>query len=255
MLVCGFADAYKAFGDEIFLEEALQIIRFTESHLMDGVRCYRTYKNRRSSTEGFLEDYAHLIHSYIALYECTLEESWVYKAEQACQYVIAHFRDEGDGFFFFSGSSSEKLVALKKEIFDSVMPSPNSVMARNLFRLGIILDREDWKQDAIEMATSLRKLIIGEPNYMSNWGILALEITNPFFEVVFTGPSAVKEMKIFSATYQPFSQVMGSVGPSTLPLVKDKTEQGKTLVHVCVNRTCGLPVKTAHEALALMSTH
>ncbi len=255
MMIQGYAEAYKSFGDPSFLEEALIAIRFLEERLMDGPRCYRTYKTRHSQTGGFIEDYALLISAYLSLYECTFDESWVNQAEQVCQYAISQFRDEGDGFFFFAGASAEKLVVRKKEIFDNVMPSPNSVMARNLFRLGVLLDREEWKQDAIEMATSLKKLILKEPTYMSNWGMLAMEIAYPFFEIVITGPGAMAQRKSLASTYQPFSLMMGSSQNSSLPLVKERTSSVKDTIHVCVNNTCRMPVSTVAEALEVLSSN
>lgn len=254
MLITGMTDAFKTFGDEVFLEEALSIARFIDSNLRDGSRYFRSFKGRHSNTEGFLEDYAHLISAFIALYECTFDESWARKAEQTCHFTIDQFRDPADGFFYFTPSSGEKLIARKKDLFDNVIPSPNSVMARALFRLGILLDREEWKQDAIEMATSLRKLILQEPTYLSNWGILAMEITFPFFEIVIAGKAALQFREDLGKKYEPFSLVMGTTHTATLPMVVEKLSSEKTLIHVCVEKTCRMPVNSVAEALKMLSS-
>ncbi len=253
MLIQGFTDAYKTFGDPSFLDDALHAIQFLEKNLMDGPCCFRTFKGRRSPTEGFLEDYALLISAYLSLYECTFDEAWIRKAEHECVYVVDQFRDETDGFFFFSSASAEKLVARKKEVFDNVMPSPNSVMARNLYRLGILLDREEWKQQAIEMATSLKKLILQEPTYMSHWGILAMEISFPFYEIVIAGPSAMAQRSTLASAYLPFSLMMGSLQGSMLPLAKERISETTDRIHVCVDKTCRMPVSTAAEALEILA--
>ena len=254
MLITGFIDCYKTFGDRQYLNAALGISDFIESNLLEGTRCFRAYRGKRSATEGFLEDYAHLIASWIGLYEATFEETWIEKAEAAAQYVMEQFSDDSDGYFFISGSAGEKLIARKKDLFDNVIPSPNAVMARNLFRLGILLDREEWKQAGIEMATNLRQLILQEPNYMSYWGLLAMETTFPFYEVVVTGPDTEQRRRAMASTFQPFAQFMGSSTASRLPLVRDKVDQHKTQIHVCVEKTCRLPVATAEEALQQLSS-
>lgn len=253
MLIVGLVDAYQTFGAPHFLEEARGIAQFLEKHLMDGTRCYRAFKERRSTTPGFLEDYAHLISAWIALYQVTFEESWIVKAEGIMRYVIDLFRD-GDGFFFVSSADSEPLIARKKDLFDNVIPSPNSVMARNLFRMGILLDHEAWKQDGMEMAASLRKMILQEPNFMSNWGIMAMEAAVPCYEVVITGPKAQELRRSVAAAYQPFSLMMGTEGEANLPLVHERVSEEKTLIHVCVDKTCRLPVATAEEALQQLSS-
>jgi len=254
MQIQGLADSYKTFGDSTFLDDAINTARFLEEKLMDGPRCFRSFKGRRSNTEGFLEDYAQLIAAFISLYECTFDESWVTKAVKLCTYTIEQFRDEADGFFFFSSSSSEPLIARKKDLFDNVIPSPNSVMARNLYRLGILLDREEWKQDAIEMVTSMRKTILKEPAYMSNWGILAFEVTYPFAEIVIHGPGAEDLRRELATAYEPSSLIMGSTGSSSLPLVSDKSADGQTMIHVCVEKTCQLPVTSVEKARQILSS-
>ncbi|HEV8513714.1 MAG TPA: thioredoxin domain-containing protein, partial [Cyclobacteriaceae bacterium] len=60
----GLTDCYKAFGDRMFLELALDNISFIENNLINIGRVYRAFKNKHSTTEGFLEDYAFLIQAY-----------------------------------------------------------------------------------------------------------------------------------------------------------------------------------------------
>lgn len=254
MLASGFCEAYKTFGDQRFLDEALGIARFMDRHLIEGVRCYRSFKNKRSQTGGFLEDYAHLIQAWLNLYECTFDESWVRKAEAVCNYVIGEFRDDEDGYFFFTPASGERLISRKKDLFDNVIPSPNSVMARNLFRLGILLDREEWKQDAIEMVSGVKSLMGKEPAYLSNWAIAAMEVTLPFYEIVISGPQLELFRKQLSATPLSNGMIMGAGTGSTLPLTTDKAGSADTYIHVCVNKTCRLPVKTVAEARQMLSS-
>lgn len=253
MLVVGFADAYKTFGDPLHLQAARSIIAFIEANLMEGTTIFRTFRDRRSGTEGFLEDYAHLISAYIALYECCWDESLLTKAAALCERVTKVFIDDADGFYFIAGSDAEQLIARRKEVLDNVIPASNSVMARNLFRLGTLLDRDEWKKEAIKMVTSLRRLTLEEPSYMSNWGMLALEITFPFYEIVITGPEATSMRDQLARTFLSNSVLLGSATTSTLPLISGKESRDKTQIHVCTNKTCKLPVTTSAEALKLMS--
>ncbi len=92
---------------------------------------------------------------------------------------------------FYTASTSEELITRKKDIFDNVIPSSNSVMASNLLHLGIMLDREAWKTICAEtLAGSLTSLILSEPNYMSQWAIVHTEIKQRMAEVVITGKDA-----------------------------------------------------------------
>lgn len=250
MNIVGLIDAYKAFGESDFLKLAKGGIEFLETHSIAEATLYRSYKKKHSTTEGFLEDHAYLISAYIQLYQATFNENYLTKAQQWTNYTLENFFDSSENYFHFSGKNSEQLIATKKEIFDNVIPSSNSVMAHNLFQLGIILDRDDWKKLATKMVSTISNLITSEPAYMSNWGILLSEITKGMSEVVIMGESVEPLRKEFHSHYSPFAITMGSNSTSNLPLLKDKSPKGKeSLIYVCFDKTCKLPSASVAEAL------
>lgn len=248
MTIQGLVDCYKAFQDEYFLKLALNGISFLEEHLI-GDKVYRVWKGKRSETEGFLEDYAFLIQAYTSLYQVTFNEGWLYKAHTWCKYVQQHFTDSEEGFFFYSSNTAEALIARKKEIFDNVIPGSNSVMARNLHQLGILLDREDWKTQARTMTTKLLHLITAEPVYTCHWAVLLSELIHAPTEVVIAGPEALTLRKEIHQYYLPFIHTAGSTNESTLPLLENRLPKNGTLIYVCRNKTCQLPVDNVTEAL------
>src|SRR5690606_15993566 len=162
-------------------------------------------KEKRSDIKGFLDDYAYVIQACVRLHEVTFDESWISTAEQLLQYTIDHFYDDKDGYFNYTDKGAEKLIAVKKEIFDNVIPSSNSVMARNLIHLGIILDHEKWKEMASNMITPLTNLIHTEPNYMSNWAIGLTELKKGMAEVIFIGNDIDALRNEFTHEYQPYT--------------------------------------------------
>jgi len=252
MAIQGLLDAYSAFGDDRFLELAIRNMQFLEKNLMDK-KIYRSFKVRRSATEGFLEDYAFVIQAYTSLYQCTFDEAWLAKATKWLEYTQAHFYDPAEGYFHFSSGSAEKLIARKKEIFDNVVPSSNGVMARNLLHLGILLDHDAYQLQARNMVSQINSLIEGEPAYMSNWAILYSELATPMAEVVVVGPGAKAMARELRKNYLPFSLLMGTgPGPgSILPLLEGKTnlDGEPATIYVCFNKTCQLPVHSVKQAL------
>lgn len=250
MMISGLLDAYHAFAEPKFLGIAVLNIQFLEKNLIEGNKVYRSFKGKRGNTEGFLEDYAYVIQAYLKLYQANFNEEYIDRAKALTEYVLENFYDEQEHYFFFTSKQAEKLIARKKEIFDNVIPASNGVMVQNLFHLGILSDRDDWKQMSIGMTEGLSHLITQEPNYMSNWGIVLTEIKAGLAEVVFTGESFLYQKRDFRKTYQPFSLLMGSGDESQLPLLQGKlTEPGKNLIYVCYDKTCTLPVSTVDEAL------
>jgi uncharacterized protein len=253
MTICGLVDAYQAFDDGVLLEAARRNIQFIEDHVAEGERVYRSFKNQRSPVEGFLEDYAWLIKAYLKLYQADFTETWLNKSGVMMDYVIANFFDHEDGLFFFTSRSAEKLIARKKELFDNVIPASNSIMAMNLHHLGILLDRPEWKTMADQMISRLSKLIITEPNYMSNWGIAFAELQSTLAEVALIGMDAIHFKNKINRHYLPFSIFSGTETSSTLPLLKEKTAlNNRTTIYVCRNYSCRQPMQEVEEAVHLI---
>jgi hypothetical protein len=163
---------------------------------------------------------------------------------------MKNFYDQEDGFFHLSSQTAEQLIAKKKEIFDNVIPSSNSVMARNLHILGILLDQDVWKHHAIKMTTQLSQLIESEPGYMSNWGILFSEIIHGMSEVVISGEDAIAYGHELHQHFLPFIVTVGTREKSDLPLLAGRdAKPNQTLIYVCKNKTCQLPVNNPVDAL------
>ena len=250
MTVQGLVDCYKAFGDPMFLDMALKNISFLERNLIQEDKVFRAFKNKHSTTEGFLEDYAFLIQAYSSLYQVTFDETFLAKAAHWTNYVLSHFHDPRDNYFHFASQSAEQLIAKKKDVFDNVIPSSNSVMARNLFRMGTLLDNNDWKQMAVAMTSKLSGIIITEPVYMSNWGILFSEITEGLNEIVIVGEQLESQRKEIQRNYFPFALTLGTQSKSNLPLLEGRElKAGKTMIYVCRNKVCRLPVDNVEGAM------
>ena len=249
MMVSGLIDAYRVFNDEIFLDSALKNVHFLEKELMEGNKIYRSYKNKRSTTVGFLDDYAFYIQALIKLYQVTFDEQWIHRASALMKHTIEQFFDPQDGFFFYTSSQGERLISRKKEIFDNVIPSSNAVMAQNLNYLSIFFDRDDWGKTAKAMAESLSHIIKSEPTYMSHWAIVFTEIKKGLAEIALIGKKIKTLRSEFQQQYFPFSIIQGTEDKSDLPLLKDKVSiNGKPTIYVCYNKTCKLPVHTLEEA-------
>lgn len=250
MMVCGLVDAYKALGDEKFVEAAIRNMHFLMNELADDNTLYRSFKEKRSSIRGFLDDYAYFIQASIRLYEVTFDESWIKKAVTVLHHTLEHFYDSEDGYFHYSDKDAEKLISSKKEIFDNVIPSSNAIMASNLLYLGTLFDNDTWKEMASAMVMPFTHLICSEPGYMCHWAIVLAMLKTGIAEVVMAGPSIQSLRKEWHRAYKPFSIVLGAGQNGTLPLLNGKEAiEGVDTIYVCWQKTCKKPVHTIYEAL------
>jgi uncharacterized protein YyaL (SSP411 family) len=248
MMTVGYLDAYQAFGDERYLETALKNVNWFEKNQLekDG-KLRHTYKKGKSKIDGFLEDYAFAIQMYLKLYQVKFDEKYILKAKLLAEYTISHFEDEKSGMFFFTSNINNNLVARKMELSDNVIPASNSVMARNLFDLGTLLDDKDMLNKSEQMLSNVyAKMHEYGPGY-SNWGSLLLSITEPYYQIAITGKNWQDELNKIEKAYLPSSLLMGG-NSGNLPLLEGKFVD-ETTIFVCVNKACMRPVSEANEAL------
>jgi uncharacterized protein YyaL (SSP411 family) len=183
----GLVDAYKVFGEEKFLDLALKNASFIEKHLLNDNQLWHSYKNGEAKIQGFLEDYAAVIDGFTSLYQVCFEEKWLHLAEKLSLYVYLNFWDEEDELFFFTDKNAEALIVRKKEIFDNVIPSSNSMMARNFYTLGLILGREDFTDLSKLMVGKMKEMLTKNADYLTNWACLASQLVSPTVEIAIVG--------------------------------------------------------------------
>jgi uncharacterized protein len=253
MMLRGLADAYRVFDEQKFLDIALKNAAFLRNKMSEGIHLSHSYKNGKAKIDGYLEDYAFVIQAYVALYEATFDEQWLNEANKLTQYVTEHFYDKEEEMFYFTGDTGQQLIARKKEIFDNVIPASNSVMAGNLYRLGILFDNKEYTTLSLKMLGRVKKLIIAEPSYLSYWACLMSTQVEPTAEVAITGKDYLHFRKKIDEDYHPNIILAGTRSKSILPLLEGReASDGETIIYVCFEKTCKLPVTSVEEALKMI---
>lgn len=253
LMIKGYCDAYCTFNETAYLDAALLHAEFIRNKMMqpDG-KLFRNFREGKAGINAFLDDYAFTIEAFISLYQVTFEEKWLYEAKKLVEYTIKHFSDTQSGLFYYTSDEDPELVVRKIEIADQVMPSSNSVMARNLFILGEFFYEKPYQQRARTMLSQVLPLMRQEnagTKSFSNWARLLLWQVYPPNEVVIAGPGSLDLRKSLMMEFLPGALVMGSMGNSTLPLLKDKNAGNSTLIYVCEHGVCYKPVETVEAAL------
>ena len=253
LMLNGLVDAYRAFGETDFLNLALRSANFIKNNFLKDNVLSHSYKNGETKIQGFLEDYATVIEAYLNLYQATFEESWLHLAEKLALYVYQNFWDEDDQLFFFTDKNAESLIVRKKEIFDNVIPSSNSIMARNYYTLGLILDREDFKDLSKLMLAKMKDLLLKNVDYLTNWACLATQMISPTAEIAIVGKDYLQLRMEIDSQYYPNKVLCGTTYESPLPLLENRVAKSdETLIYVCYNKTCQLPVKTVEDAFKIL---
>lgn len=252
LMISGYVNAFKALGEESYLEAALKNGNFlVKNQLQSDFRLNRNYKDGISSINGFLDDYAISIQAFMALYEVTFDAAWLERSKGLADYAITHFLDTSNYLFNYTSDLDPPLIARKKELADKAIPSSNSAMARALFSLGTYLYEEDYQVQARKMMANLAPTIMDneQPSFYSNWLQLYQDVAQPPYEVAILGPDAQRLSRELMSNYLPNCVFLGGQTEGELELLKDKLVEGETYIYVCQNKVCKFPVQTAEAAL------
>ena len=165
------------------------------------------------------------------------------------EYTITHFYDSTSGMFFYTSKEDPNLIARKTEINDGVISSSNSIIGNSLFKLGQYFYDKKMTQLSKQMLNNLKVQIIKNPLGYSNWLHLMTNFTQPYYEVAVVGENAPTITKELYKNYLPNILISASSKDSELPLLEFKYIDGKTLIYVCVDGTCKLPLADISKAI------
>ncbi len=253
LMAIGYIDAYNVFDEPHFLDIAIKNIEFIfEKQLRKDGGLNHNYKNGKSTINGYLEDYCFTIEALIALYESTFNDHYLHTANQLMNYCIIHFQDHKSGMFYFTSDEDTALITRKMELLDNVIPSSNSSIAKSLFKLGHQFENEIFIEMSKKMLNNMLPEIVNYGPSYSNWAMLMLNFTQPFFEIAIVGKSVDEKRKALNKHYQPNKIFAGSIKKSVLPLLNNRYIEDKTLIYVCSNKTCYPPFNEAKDAIKLI---
>lgn len=253
MMLKGFVDAYRVFQEEKYIKTAIKNAQFITSKVLrtDG-GLNHTYKNEESKINGYLEDYVTVMDAFIALYEVTQDEFWLNTANNLGAYVFDHFYDPNSKMFFYTSDEDTALVTRNIVYYDNVIPGSNSILAKNLFKLSHYFDNTKYADAAMTMLNNIKPEMLEYPTGYSNWFDLMLNYTNPFYEVAISGKDAREKVLNLNKSYIPNKLIAASISDSETPLLKNRYNPNKTLIYVCVNKACKLPVSEVEKAKNLI---
>ncbi len=258
LMISAFARAHEALCTEGYRKVAVDGLDFIFEKFKqkEGIGLYHTYKNGQAQYDGFLEDYAYLIEALLDVYGITFDKQYLEIAKQYTDYTIENFFDESANLFYFTSAKQKDILLRKKDLYDSATPSGNATMVRNLQRLGHIFDNKTYQLLSIKMLLSVEEAVERYPSSLSKWAGSALSLVFPPYEMAVVGVDAHSKSKNINALFLPNKILMSSVEEDTMfPLLSGRsgnTEGGQSLIYICQNYACKMPVQTIEEMLKIL---
>lgn len=266
LMISSLAYGGRALGESRYVEAAKCSCDFLLRTLKhsDG-RLFHRWREGEKAVGGFLDDYAFLVVALTDLYEASFETQYLADAINLAHTMHRLFWDNERGGFFFSASDSGREIVQTKWIYDSAVPSGNSMAAYGLVRLGRLVGKEEFERWARQSVEAFSSEIAHFPSAYPQM-LMALELLlEPSREVVVAGdPTEEGTRQMLCLLHQgfyprqvvllhPADSAAAQQIEKLAPFIAEKIPQNsQPTAYVCQDHTCKNPVTNATQLAALL---
>jgi len=253
LMLIGYLDAYEAFSEEEFLQKAIVAAHFIEEKMLQpNGKLLRAYKDGNANIDAFLDDYAFVIQAFIQLSKNIFNNKYIEIALKLTNYAFEHFFDTKSGMFYYSSNTNNELYMRKMELNDNVIPSSNAIMATNLYTLSILMQNNDYLSISKQMLANIKPELEQNAYFKYQWNYLYSLMSSESVEIIITGKKAKQFLKQLNTEFLPGVTLFAAENENNLAIFNNRFSNEKTLIYICRNKTCNMPVESVEEALNLM---
>ena len=253
LMITAFAKGYRVTNDVRYLDAAKNNISFIESNLFKNGTLLRTYKNGKAKIDGYLEDYSYFVNALLDVFEIEPEKKYLELALKLGHHLINHFWDSNTNSFFMTSDNHEKLIIRPKSNYDLSLPSGNSVSAFIMLRLFHLSQNQNFLEISTKIMESHAQVAAENPfgfGYLLN--TIFYYIEKPM-EIMIINTKNSELCNSILTNYLPNSFIITVQSSSQLNTLSEysvfagKTFEDKSVVFVCKDFACSLPLYTLDE--------
>jgi uncharacterized protein YyaL (SSP411 family) len=236
--------AYASLGDEKYrkmaIEHGLAMERiFVES----GQVNHRIFCKGKKAITPMLEDLSYLISAFIGLQEISGNQEYLIKAAKWMEQIENEYTDGKVGPYFNAVSTKSDNFFSAVVFYDAEIPSANAFMAENLYKLGVLLGKEQWKERSAQMQKGMRKNTATHPSSYSKWLNIDFHSHVGKKEIVITGEVADNCLQANLRRFQPNCILQSSKKWVDMPLFLGKKFDQDAWIYKCLEGFCAEPEK------------
>ncbi len=249
LAIDAFARAGAALGEERYVAAAQKAADFILAEMRDADgRLLHTWRGGTAKLAAYLDDYTALADALVTLYEATFDEAYIAAANELIDTVIARFASDDQPGFYFTADDHEQLLTRNRDFTDNATPGGNSMAAMALLRLGKLLGRGDYLDNAHGILSAAAPLMQQIPMATGQM-LIALDLwIGPTKELVFVGGGAKQLARDVHQRFIPGRVLAAREFNATTaapldPLFAGRPATDQPALYVCENQTCQAPVQ------------
>lgn len=261
LIISSFAKGAQVFKSEKYLKSAIDAADFIIDKMLENDGLMHRFRDNEAAVRGNLDDYAFMIYGLLDLFEASFQVKYLKSALLLDEILFEHFWDPKNGGFYFTSDDAEEVLVRKKEIFDSAVPSGNSIMMLNLLKLSKLTENEEFKEKALQLEKAFSKTVEKIPTGFAGF-LCAFDFKiGPSYEIVIAGNKRDGETNAFIESIR-----RNFIPNKTLILLSDddetsslieiipslelkKMENKKLTAYVCEDGRCRAPTNDLNTFL------
>lgn len=265
LMCAALARGAAVLGEDKYLTEAERAADFIwENMRTKEGRLLARHREGESALPAYLDDYAFLAWAMLELYQSGFKPIYLKRALELVHEMTELFWDKDSGGFYFYGSDAEQLLARPREIYDSAIPSGNSVAAMVLLMLSRITGRSELEDLAEQTLKSFAGDAAFSPGNFTFYLSALLFALGSTREIVLVGNDLREEgfQRLLQAArkqflpdavliFRPAGGGDGEIETLAPHIKGHVTVDGRAAAYVCKDYACLAPVtepdKLVHE--------
>lgn len=256
LMIGALAYAARVFNNQEMLKMSKNAASFLLSEMTHkNGRLLHRYHNGEKSIPGFLDDYAFFTWGMLELYAASSDVKYLSLSIEFNHKTNELFWDSDKDGYLFSGSDNETLITETKDLYDGAIPSGNSVMINNLFRLFHLTGDQQYSEKFEQMKTLFSSDLSSQPGAYTHFLTAILQQRFPSKELVIVSDQKAERVVFekIKNIYQPnlFYLFKTEENKDELaqiaPFTEFQNHSGSTTYFLCENHTCQLPINKLSE--------
>ncbi|MFH1830167.1 MAG: thioredoxin domain-containing protein [Pseudomonadota bacterium] len=266
LMIVALSKAYRAFGENKYLDEAESTANFILAHMRASEgRLFHSLRDAQEPIKAFADDYAFMIWGLLELYQSSLDIRYLSSALELNEHFISNHWNAEQGCIMLQANDDTDLPVRLADAFDSAVPSANSTHMRNLLLISRITGETAYERMAASIAQTFASQVRTAPTGFCHLLSAVDCAIGPSMDVIVAGdPKAQDARNMIDQLHKPYLPDMvllfrdESEGHPKIDELSHFTKQcqsidGKATAYVCKGRHCLAPTTDPNEALAALN--
>ncbi len=265
LMISALSKADQVFDDEKYLKAAINSADFILDNLYENKRLLHRFRDGEAAITANLDDYAFFISGLLDLYEASFNPKYLKFAIYLNNTLLNHFWDSKSGGFYFTPDNGEDVLVRKKEIYDSAIPSGNSMQMLNLLRLSKITENEELHRKVVEIEKAFSNDVVRTPTAHTMLMVAVDFKLGPSYGVVIAGDPDKEDTKIIlksvrnkyipnkTVTLRPPDEEASQIIELINSIEFKRQKNNKTTVYICFDGTCKAPITDLNDVLHFLN--